>query len=92
MACYYTELDEDLGIAEMVFQKEKENKHEYLEKLSDTALLDLTVAQGDRINHVTDRFKCYDAAVKIKRNGWKPTERQREAIENILAHWLAGGV
>jgi hypothetical protein len=48
--------------------------------------------RGDKINRVTDRFKCYDAAVKIKEHGWKPTERQREAIENVLAHWLAGGV
>jgi hypothetical protein len=62
---------------------------EELGRLFDVALLDRAIAQGVRINQVTDHFKCYDAALKIKRHGWTPTMKQRQAIQNVLAHWLA---
>jgi hypothetical protein len=55
-----------------------------LDNLTDDELLEEAVAFGPDLN--IDSFPAYDIAVKIKKNGWKMTPRQREAIINVMAH------
>jgi hypothetical protein len=63
-----------------------------LDRLSGNALLNLAIAQGEKINHVTDWFKCYDVALELKTDGRKLTKRQRSAIKNVLALYLERGI
>jgi hypothetical protein len=51
--------------------------------------LDIAVAAGEATNQVTKHFPCYDVALKIKSHGWMPTAKQRSAITNVLAWYLA---
>jgi hypothetical protein len=58
-------------------------------RISDDSLLDIAVAAGEETNQVTCHFPCYDVALKIKSHGWTPTAKQRSAITNVLAYYLA---
>jgi hypothetical protein len=58
-------------------------------RISDDSLLDIAVAAGEGTNQVTKYFPCYDVALKIKSHGWTPTTKQRSAITNVLAWYLA---
>jgi hypothetical protein len=60
-----------------------------LDDLSDDDLLTEVIETGEELN--IDGFPAYDVAVKMEKNGWKPTPRQREAMINILAHYRTFG-
>jgi hypothetical protein len=59
-----------------------------LSKMSDTALLEFIIKQGDKLNDTTEHFPTYDVALKLKINNWKPTEKQRKALINTTAYYL----
>jgi hypothetical protein len=72
-----------------MIKSRKEYLAEVFCRISDESLLDIAVAVGEDANRITDHFKCYDVALKIKSHGWKPTAKQRSAITNVLAYYLA---
>jgi hypothetical protein len=74
---------------EETFKPLKEHLVEIFRRISDDSLLDIAVAAGEGSNQVTCHFPCYDVALKIKSHGWAPTAKQRSAITNVLAHYLA---
>jgi hypothetical protein len=71
-------------------QFEQQRGYEYadqqdeLSQLTDDELLEAAIDFGPDLN--IDSFPAYDIAVKIKRNGWEMTIRQRQAIINVMAH------
>jgi hypothetical protein len=68
-----------------IYQGEKcADKQDELEQLTDDELLEEAIGFGPNLNIET--FPAYDIAARIKKNGWKMTPRQREAIINVMAH------
>jgi hypothetical protein len=74
----------DRGIGENYGDKQDE-----LDQLTDEELLDEVIEQGEDLN--IGGFPAYDIAVKAKKNRWKITPRQREAMINVMAHYHAFG-
>jgi len=60
-----------------------------LSKKSDDDLLQIAIKKGVDLNYVTEHFPAYDVALKIKNNKWTPTPKQRAAITNVLAFFIA---
>jgi hypothetical protein len=58
--------------------------HDYLNQFTDTELIEEAIRCGPCLNF--DSFPTYDIAIKIKKNGWKMTLKQREAIINVMTH------
>ncbi|MDR2095178.1 MAG: hypothetical protein LBP76_06630 [Treponema sp.] len=58
-------------------------------RISDTSLVDIVLAIGEDINRATTHFKCYDVALRIRSLRLIPTEKQRGAMTNVLAYYLA---
>jgi hypothetical protein len=65
------------------------DKQDELNQYTDDELLEESIDFGPDLN--IDTFPAYDIAVMIKKNGWKMTARQREAIINVMAHHHAFG-
>jgi hypothetical protein len=62
--------------------------------MSDEQVLSMAVKWGEGMNNVTIHFPAYDVAKKLLDNNWKPTVKQRAAIENVMAFYASqrGGV
>jgi hypothetical protein len=59
---------------------------ECLQNKSDIELLDIAISKGKELN--IEHFPAYDVALELKTNGWKPTPKQRAAIENVTAFYI----
>jgi hypothetical protein len=73
------------------FEREQGEKYadrqDELNQLTDDKLLEKAIGFGPDLNIET--FPAYDIAEKIRRNEWKMTPGQREAIINVMAHRYA---
>jgi hypothetical protein len=80
-------------LSENQFEQQKgyeyADRQDELGQLTDDELLEEVIDFGPDLN--IDSFPAYDIAVKIKKNGWEMTLRQREAIINVMAHHHAFG-
>jgi len=63
---------------------------EELSRKGDDELLIMAINAGKGLDDSFEHFPAYTVALKLKTNGWKPTEKQREAIINVLAYYNAG--
>ena len=71
------------------FQELLENINKTLSQKTDYELLMLALKKGNELNSVTEYFPAYDVAEKIFNMGWTPTLKQRNAIRNVLAFYIA---
>ena len=60
-----------------------------LSKFADQDLLKIAIKRGENLNTVTEHFPAYDVALKLHNNNWTPTAKQRNAIINVLAYYIA---
>jgi len=51
----------------------------------DDEIIDLAIKAGKELDDSFEHFPAYSIALKLKKNGWKPTEKQRDALINVLA-------
>ena len=70
------------------FQDSLDEWKEKLSKRTDERIIDTALSCGKNLNKVTDHFPAYDVALKLKKNNWKPTTKQRQAIINVTAFYL----
>jgi hypothetical protein len=70
-------------------EKSLEKWKNRLRDMDDYDLLEFSVSQGTSLNGVTEHFPAYDVALKLKNNCWTPTEKQRNAIINVTAYYMA---
>lgn len=72
---------------------------ERLKTLTDIKLLNKILSEGPYKKHIDEivpnnRFKAYTIARNLQpkvKDGQKLSKKQREAFENVYAHFLAGG-
>ena len=65
----------------------EEMKDELSDK-TDDEILQTALNCGEKLNDVTDHFPAFDVALKLKKNKWTPTPKQRQAIINVTAFYL----
>jgi len=70
------------------FFEDVEQKKKELSENHDNKVLNTAINCGKQLNEVTGYFPAYDVALKLKKNNWKPTPKQRQAIINVTAFYL----
>lgn len=103
MMHYQTEADylDELHIGDdieddgFMFEYLRNKNKEDLAKVTDKKLIDKILHYHharDMINNIVGngRFKAYDIAKGIKNRGYKMTDKQRQALINVFAHFMAG--
>lgn len=79
----------------MLERKEfRKTEKEKLQKVSDDVLLikyEAEARHSEFLNEVVpgNNFPAFDVALKIKKNGWTMSPKQREALENVLAYYYS---
>ena len=86
---YGSELATEIMIDEAIFGLELDEIKNKLSKRSDDELLRLALKQGFKLNEVTEYFPAYDVAKKLLQEKRQITLKQRNAIKNVLAFYLA---
>jgi len=82
---------DDLFDAEMAreeFFYDLQSRKEKMSEKSDKKILNLALSCGKQLNEVTEHFPAYDVALKLNKNNWTPTPKQRQAIINVTAFYL----
>lgn len=72
----------------------REHFKKELSKVTDELLLlkyQVEARNSKFINEIVPEqsFPAFDIALSIKANGWTPSAKQREALENVLAYYYA---
>jgi len=79
--------DEEMADEMDNFDGELEERKAKLSAKPDSKVLAIAIKCGPDLNEVTDYFPAYDVALKLQKNGWTPTEKQRKAIINVTAFY-----
>lgn len=84
-------MDDDFEYADaLIAQVDSNGKAEELSHLSDEDFLDYIIENGSDCDLCFKGFKAWTIAKRIKRNGWRPTLKQRTAITNVFCFTLYG--
>ena len=84
-------MDDDYEYAAVCMaQADSNDKAEELFQLSDEDFLDYIIENGIDCDYAVKGFKAWTIAKRIKRNGWRPTLKQRTAITNVFCFTLYG--
>lgn len=84
-------MDDDFEYADAVLaQVDSNGKAEELWLLSDEDFLDYIIENGIDCDYAVKGFKAWTIAKRIKRNGWRPTLKQRTAITNVFCFTIYG--
>jgi hypothetical protein len=80
----------DLAYGEDESWEEVKDAKEFLQSKSDEELFDIILSkkQSD-VNSNSINFPAWDIAYKLKMGGWKPSSKQRSALENVMAYYMA---
>ena len=55
---------------------------------TDEELLETAISMGESLDKQFEPFPAYSVALKLKNNNWKVSEKQREAIINVMARYI----
>lgn len=84
-------MEDDFAYGDIcMVQGASNDKSEELFSLSDKDFLDYIIKNGIDCDYVIKGFKAWTIAKRIKRNGWRPTLKQRTAITNVFCFTLYG--
>jgi hypothetical protein len=67
-------------------RSEYKNARERYELLDTSYIINRLIQYGERANDVTEFFPAYDVAVKLRKSGYKATEKQHNAMAHCLAY------
>ena len=70
------------------FRRDVEEMKNELSGKTDDELLQTAINCGKALNDIADHFPAFDVALKLKKNKWTPTPKQRKAIINVTAFYL----
>ena len=70
------------------FDRDVKEMKEELSGKTDDEIIQAAIKCGKKLNDVTDHFPAFDVAMKLKKNKWTPTPKQRRAIINVTAFYL----
>jgi len=85
---HWVDLEAHYYYVEEEFYEDVEQKKDELSEQPDDEILDTAINCGKQLNEVTEHFPAYDVALKLKKNNWNPTPKQRRAIINVTAFYL----
>lgn len=84
-------MEDDFGYDDAcMIQAASNDKAEELFRLSNEDFLDYIIENGMDCDYTVKNFKAWTIAKRIKRNGWRPTIKQRTAITNVFCFTLYG--
>lgn len=92
---YVQQIGDDIEDDGFAFEWERDINKRDLSEVTDKKLIDKILhchPHRHIINSIVGngRFKAYDIAKGIKNRGYKMTLKQRQALINVFAHFMAG--